>query len=59
MGSCNPDGATIPWLIFVGFFIASTAGLFSKDKDTRLDAIKVGMGISFGGAVLYLLIGCN
>ena len=57
--TCNPDGATIPWLIFLGLFIAGTAGLFSKDKDKRMDAIKVGMGISFGCAVLYLLLECN
>jgi hypothetical protein len=59
MGSCQPDGATIPGLILIGLFIATMGGLFSKDKDTRRNALIVGMSISFGGGLVYLLIGCS
>jgi hypothetical protein len=59
MGSCQPDGSTIPGLIFLGIFIACTGGLLSRDKDTRSNALKVGMAISFGGGLLYLALGCN
>lgn len=57
--ACQPDGATIPVLIFLGLFIASMGGLLSKDKDTRKNALIVGMSVSFGGAFLYLAFGCN
>ena len=56
---CEPDGATIPALIFLGLFIAAMGGLFSKDKETRNGAIIVGMSISFGGAILTLAFGCS
>jgi len=59
MGSCQPDGATIPMLLILGVFIASMAGLFSKDKDSRRNALIVGMGISFGLGLVYLFIGCS
>jgi hypothetical protein len=55
---CEPDGATIPALIFIGLFIAAMGGLFSRDKDTRRNALIVGMSVSFGGAFLVLLSGC-
>ncbi len=56
---CEPDGATIPGLFFIGLFIAAMGGLFSKDKDTRRNAVIVGMSISFGGGLLVLLFGCG
>jgi len=59
MGSCQADGATIPALIFIGLFIAAMGGLFSKDKDTRRNAVIVGMSVSFGGAILVLTFGCS
>jgi hypothetical protein len=59
MGSCNPDSGTFIGLIFIGLFIAVTGGLISKDKETRRNALIVGMTVSFGAGLFYLLVGCN
>ena len=59
MEYCQPDGATIPGLIFVGLFIATMGGLFSKNKDVRKNAIIVGMTVSFGSGLFVLLFGCG
>jgi hypothetical protein len=60
MSSCSPDGATIPGLILLGLVIASTGGLFSKNKENRNAALIVGMSVSFGGAFFLIATGsCN
>ena len=59
MESCQPDGATIPGLILIGLFIATMGGLFSKNKDTRKNALIVGMSVAFGGGLLVLLFECG
>jgi len=56
--NCSPDGGTLFGVILLGFFIASTAGLFSKDKETRNNALKAGFVISIGGTLAALRLSC-
>jgi hypothetical protein len=58
MAECSIDGGSLVGIIILGLFIASMGGLFSKDKNLRIGALKVGFGIAIGGTLFVWLFNC-
>ena len=56
--TCSVDSGTLFALILLTLFIASMAGLFSKNKESRRSALVTGLIVSFGGVIIVWISNC-